>query len=109
VATMNVSLPDAMKAWVERQAEGERYGNASDYIRDLIRKDQEQGGARSGSGGCRRGDRERRSAGFRRGNIQAAHEGAVWRPVRLDNTDVSIIRLLGGRQDWVSVLKAADL
>jgi antitoxin ParD1/3/4 len=31
-----------MKAWGERQAEGERYGNASDYIRDLIRKDQER-------------------------------------------------------------------
>ena len=42
MATMNVSLPDAMKAWVERQAEGGRYGNASDYIRDLIRKDQER-------------------------------------------------------------------
>lgn len=39
---MNLSLPDAMRAWVERQVEGERYGNASDYIRDLIRKDQER-------------------------------------------------------------------
>jgi antitoxin ParD1/3/4 len=42
MATMNVSLPETMKAWVERQAEGGRYGNASDYIRDLIRKDQER-------------------------------------------------------------------
>ena len=42
MATMNVSLPDAMKAWVDRQAEGGRYGNVSDYIRDLIRKDQER-------------------------------------------------------------------
>jgi len=42
MATMNVSLPDAMKTWVERQAEGGRYGNVSDYIRDLIRKDQER-------------------------------------------------------------------
>ncbi|MFE0758038.1 type II toxin-antitoxin system ParD family antitoxin [Inquilinus sp. NPDC058860] len=42
MATMNVSLPNAMKAWVERQAEGGRYGNVSDYIRDLIRKDQER-------------------------------------------------------------------
>lgn len=42
MATMNVSLPDQMKAWVERQAEGGLYGNASDYIRDLIRKDQER-------------------------------------------------------------------
>jgi antitoxin ParD1/3/4 len=42
MATMNVSLPDAMKAWVERQAEGGLYGNASDYIRDLIRRDQQR-------------------------------------------------------------------
>ena len=42
MATMIVSLPDAMKAWVERQAEDGRYGDASDYIRDLIRRDQER-------------------------------------------------------------------
>lgn len=42
MASMNVSLPEPMKAWVERQAESGRYGNASDYIRDLIRKDQER-------------------------------------------------------------------
>jgi antitoxin ParD1/3/4 len=42
MASMNVSLPEPMKAWVERQARGGRYGNASDYIRDLIRKDQER-------------------------------------------------------------------
>lgn len=42
MATMNVSLPDQMKAWVESQTTSGRYGNASDYIRDLIRKDQER-------------------------------------------------------------------
>lgn len=42
MATMNVSLPEPMKAWVERQTQGGRYGNASDYVRDLIRKDQER-------------------------------------------------------------------
>ena len=42
MATMNVSLPDQMKAWVETQAESGRYGNASDYVRDLIRRDQER-------------------------------------------------------------------
>jgi len=42
MATMNVSLPDTMKAWVEKQADGGRYGNASDYVRDLIRKDQDR-------------------------------------------------------------------
>ncbi len=42
MATMNVSLPDPMKAWVEAQAESGRYANASDYVRDLIRRDQER-------------------------------------------------------------------
>jgi antitoxin ParD1/3/4 len=40
MATMNVSLPDAMKAWVEARADTGRYSNASDYVRDLIRRDQ---------------------------------------------------------------------
>lgn len=42
MATMNVSLPDAMKDWVEGQAQTGRYSNASDYVRDLIRRDQER-------------------------------------------------------------------
>lgn len=42
MATMNVSLPDPMKEWVERQAQSGRYANASDYVRDLIRRDQER-------------------------------------------------------------------
>lgn len=42
MATMNVSLPDRMKAWVEAQANQGQYSNASDYVRDLIRKDQER-------------------------------------------------------------------
>lgn len=42
MATMNVSLPDPMKEWVESRAETGRYANASDYVRDLIRKDQER-------------------------------------------------------------------
>ncbi|MET4701127.1 antitoxin ParD1/3/4 [Constrictibacter sp. MBR-5] len=42
MATMNVSLPDPMKDWVEAQAATGRYSNASDYVRDLIRRDQER-------------------------------------------------------------------
>ena len=41
MATMTVSLPDPMKAWVEAQVNGGQYGNASDYVRDLIRRDQQ--------------------------------------------------------------------
>ena len=46
MATMNVSLPDKMKEWVEDQVQTGRYGNASDYVRDLIRRDQERAEAR---------------------------------------------------------------
>jgi len=42
MATMNISLPDQMKNWVEDQTQLGRYSNASDYIRDLIRRDQER-------------------------------------------------------------------
>jgi len=45
MATMNVSLPDEMKAWVESRAATGRYSNASDYVRDLIRRDQEHDAA----------------------------------------------------------------
>jgi antitoxin ParD1/3/4 len=41
MATMNVSLPDPMKDWVESQVKTGRYANASDYVRDLIRQDQD--------------------------------------------------------------------
>lgn len=42
MATMNVSLPEPMKAWVESQTRDGRYANSSDYVRDLIRRDQER-------------------------------------------------------------------
>ena len=40
MATMNSSLPEQMKTWAEAQAETGRYSNTSDYVRDLIRRDQ---------------------------------------------------------------------
>lgn len=48
MATMNVSLPDQMKDWVEGQTKDGRYSNASDYVRALIRRDQERGAALAG-------------------------------------------------------------
>lgn len=36
---MNISLPDEMKAFVDAQVADRRYGNASEYMRDLIRRD----------------------------------------------------------------------
>jgi len=42
MATMNISLPDRMKEWVEGQTQTGRFANASDYVRDLIRQDQDR-------------------------------------------------------------------
>ncbi len=42
MATMNVSLPDQMKAWAESRTEDGRYANVSDYVRDLIRRDRDR-------------------------------------------------------------------
>ena len=42
MATMNISLPEQMKTWAEAQAETGKYSNTSDYVRDLIRRDQER-------------------------------------------------------------------
>ena len=40
--SMNISLPEPMREWVEAQIKGGRYGNASEYLRELIRRDQER-------------------------------------------------------------------
>lgn len=37
-----ISLPDPMSHYVDGQVASGLYGNISEYIRDLIRKDQEQ-------------------------------------------------------------------
>lgn len=42
MATMNISLPEQMKAFAEAQTRDGRYSNVSDYMRDLIRRDQER-------------------------------------------------------------------
>ncbi len=39
MATMTVSLPDPMKDWIETQIRQGDYASASDYIRDLVRRD----------------------------------------------------------------------
>ncbi len=38
---VNLSLPPALKNWVESKVAEGRYSSASDYMRDLVRRDQE--------------------------------------------------------------------
>jgi antitoxin ParD1/3/4 len=40
--TMNVSLPAMLKRFVERRVAEGGYGNTSEYVRELIRRDQER-------------------------------------------------------------------
>ena len=39
MSTMNISLPDSLKAFVDEQVATRHYGTSSEYIRELIRKD----------------------------------------------------------------------
>lgn len=42
MASMNVSLPAPMKDWVEERLKDGAFGNTSDYVRHLIRRDQDR-------------------------------------------------------------------
>jgi antitoxin ParD1/3/4 len=42
MSTMNVSLPQALKSFVDEQVNSRGYGTSSEYVRELIRKDQDR-------------------------------------------------------------------
>jgi len=42
MSTMNISLPDTMKSFVDDQVSQRGYGTSSEYVRELIRKDQDR-------------------------------------------------------------------
>ena len=42
--TMNISLPDPMKQFVEDQVTAGAYSSASEYVRELVRADQKRHG-----------------------------------------------------------------
>ena len=39
---MNISLPEALRSFVERQVSARGYNSSSEYVRELIRKDQDR-------------------------------------------------------------------
>jgi antitoxin ParD1/3/4 len=39
---MNISLPDTLKSFVDEQVAGRGYGTSSEYVRELIRDDQDR-------------------------------------------------------------------
>jgi len=42
MGTMNISLPDTLKSFVDEQVAGRGYGTSSEYVRELIRNDQDR-------------------------------------------------------------------
>lgn len=42
MTTMNVSLPKKLKEFVDTQVDEGGYGSTSEYVRDLIRRDQDR-------------------------------------------------------------------
>jgi len=51
MTTMNISLPDVMKDFVDAQVQERGYSTSSEYIRDLIRHDQVRREQRPAAGG----------------------------------------------------------
>ena len=39
---MNISLPESLKAFVDEQVSGRGFGTSSEYVRELIRRDQDR-------------------------------------------------------------------
>lgn len=42
MSTMNISLPESLKAFVDDRVADGGYGTSSEYVRELIRKDQDR-------------------------------------------------------------------
>ena len=42
MTTMNISLPEALKSFVDEQVSQRGFGTSSEYVRELIRKDQDR-------------------------------------------------------------------
>jgi antitoxin ParD1/3/4 len=42
MSTMNISLPDSLRSFVDEQVSSRGFGTSSEYVRELIRKDQER-------------------------------------------------------------------
>lgn len=42
MSTMNISLPESLKSFVDEQVSQRGYGTSSEYVRELIRRDQDR-------------------------------------------------------------------
>ena len=71
MASLNISMPPALEQWVDTRLAQGRYADAADYVRDLIRRDQEA--AEDG----RQWVRDKIEEGFASGVIDAEPEDVL--------------------------------
>ncbi|WP_198159838.1 MULTISPECIES: type II toxin-antitoxin system ParD family antitoxin [Sphingomonas] len=64
MAQINVSLPDGLKKWVDDQVATGRYSSASDYIREILRADEDRAARLAWAGGNRQRQSVRSGAGL---------------------------------------------
>ena len=84
MSRLTISMPDPMNDWVEAQVSTGRYGNVSEYFRDLVRRDQER---REGAIGVLRALMEQAEAGgvsprsmdevLQAARLEARHKGLL--------------------------------
>ncbi len=74
---MNVSIPDTLRAFVDEQIAKGRFGTTSEYVRDLIRRDQDREHLRGLLlEGAASGDPQAADEAFFDGLRDRAHRGA---------------------------------
>ncbi len=69
MASMNISLPDSLRDWIQTRIDSGGYVSASYYVRDLIRHDQESAATRAERNAVRKG-----LADLKAGKIKPAEE-----------------------------------
>lgn len=47
MSTMNISMPESLKSFVDSRVAKAGYGSSSEYVRELIRRDQDRQALRS--------------------------------------------------------------
>lgn len=46
MTTLTISLPESLREFIDQQVKSKGYGNTSEYVRSLVRSDQEQQASR---------------------------------------------------------------
>lgn len=84
MVTMTVSLPEPMKDWIDSQVSNGEYASASDYVRDLVRRDRQRRGHGLTLEELRQILAESRASGAGTLDIEALFEEAAKRVLKME-------------------------